>query len=106
MNIRAAAFAVLALSIVSVMAGCDRLIRRGEGQPCGGKSGIRCAGDYRCDLEAGRCGEEGLEGVCVNLDTICDKKFKPVCGCDGRTYLSDCNRLISGVQKAHDGQCR
>jgi hypothetical protein len=106
-NMRAAAFAaaVMALLIAFGAAGCDALKRRGEGKACGGKSGIKCAGELRCDVEAGRCGEEGLEGVCVSLETICDRKFEPVCGCDGRTYLNDCNRVFSNVQKAHDGKC-
>ena len=93
------------LSMCLASAGCDKIKMQREGRQCGGKTGYKCAGELRCDLEAGKCGDEGAEGVCVSLDTICDKKFKPVCGCDGRTYWTECNRVFSGVQKAHDGKC-
>ncbi len=73
--------------------------------PCGGIAGVRCPSGQTCDLPAGLCQGADLSGRCVDLPQACAEIFQPVCGCDGKTYPNDCERLRAGVQKDHEGEC-
>lgn len=74
-------------------------------EACGGIQGIACPNGQLCDLPVGQCQAADLTGACVAQPQACTQDFTPVCGCDGTTYSNDCERLIAGVQKAHDGAC-
>jgi len=76
------------------------------GQPCGGPMGLSCGSGLWCDWPAGKCDAADAQGKCVEIPAACPKNAKPVCGCDRRSYGSDCERVRAGVQRHHDGACK
>jgi len=72
---------------------------------CGTIAGITCASGWFCDFPSGMCRIPDGAGVCRPRPEVCAAIFAPVCGCDGKTYPSDCDRQGAGVSKASEGTC-
>jgi len=96
---------IIALSLVASIVCLSSVRAAGLGQRCGGYFGISCDGALWCDPRPGGCEQSERVGTCVN-PLECKPKSSPVCGCDGRNYPDDCNRVFRRLAKDHDGECQ
>ena len=75
------------------------------GEKCDNFAGGRCGRGLWCDRDPGQCGLADRQGTCVKVRQLCFQLYRPVCGCNGKTYSNDCHRIRAKVAKKHDGKC-
>ena len=80
---------------------------QGTGGQCGGIVGYYCknTSDY-CAMPAGNCQMADGFGTCQPKTEMCTRDYRPVCGCDGRTYGNACTAAGAGVNIDYQGECR
>jgi hypothetical protein len=94
-------FAALAL-MIAVPTSADAV---GLGEQCGGFPGIQCDAGLFCQKKPGQWSIIDISGTYARVPKFCTRIFRPVCGCDHKTYSNDCERQSAMVSKLHDGKC-
>jgi hypothetical protein len=93
---------------------CDRLTQQVSLFSTGACSYTACTstsdcqpGEF-CEFAAGMCNSEGTcqPGGPAATSVRCDPDSRPTCGCDGKTYPSECERRRAGVSTLRAGPCR
>lgn len=77
------------------------------GDACGAR-GLRqsCGRKQFCKYNlSAHCGSMNAAGVCTIKPEYCTREYKPVCGCNNRTYSNECTAATDGVSVKYRGQC-
>lgn len=75
------------------------------GAACGGIAGQQCLAGHFCEMQAGRCTVADDQGSCVEVPQFCTQDYRPVCGCDARTYSNACAARAASVSVDFEGEC-
>lgn len=69
-----------------------------------------CGRDSYCSLKDNECrkshNSSGARGTCRKKPEVCNDQYKPVCGCDGKTYTNKCVAQQAGISVSDIRECK
>jgi hypothetical protein len=101
-RLAAAAFIVAS----GAMLGAPEIGAANLDEACGGPQKITCNSALFCRKAVGQCTVEEAPGTCEKAPDFCMRISRPVCGCNGKTYLNECEARHVKVAIDYTGPCK
>ena len=77
-----------------------------QGAMCGGIAGFGCAVGLYCSFTPeATCGAADMTGICQPVAEMCTEEYRPVCGCNDKTYPNACHAAREGISVGRAGEC-